>query len=152
MRNHSIMRIAAASMFAGAISICAPAFAHEGPSAAAQKAATPSTPATAAGIWQAIDAKNIELRSTIATGSLANVHHQAFAIRDLVAALPAHYPALTADKLARARSNGAFVATLAGRLDTSGDANDRAGSQASYDRLAKILIDLRATYAGAATR
>ena len=152
MRKQLITRMVAASIFAGAIAICTPAFAQGGASAPAQKATTLTIPSTAAGIWQAIDAKNIELRSTIATGSLANVHHQAFAIRDLVAALPAHYPALAADKLARARSNGAFVATLAGRLDTSGDANDRAGSQASYDRLAKILIDLRATYAGAATR
>lgn len=54
-----------------------------------------SLPGTIVGIWQAIDQKTAELKQLIQSGSLANVHHVAYAVRDLVAALagPLYQPA-----------------------------------------------------------
>lgn len=107
----------------------------------------PTIPATGPAIWQAIDRKSAELQQTIQHGSLADVHHIAFAVRDLVAALPAKSTALPAEKQAAVKASVKFVATLAERLDASGDANDKAGAQANYDKLAKVLASLRANYA-----
>jgi hypothetical protein len=113
---------------------------------AAEPTATPtSIPGSADAIWQAIDQHNAELKATIATGDLAQVHHHAFAIRDLVAALPAHSPTLPADAQAKLKSEIQFVSTLADRLDESGDAGDRAGSQASYDQLVAVLAGITRT-------
>ena len=96
-------------------------------------------PETADGIWQAIDGKSAELKASIDSGSLANVHHQAFAIRDLVSALPAHSPSLSTEDQTKLEGEVKFVATLAGRLDETGDAGDKAASQANYDKLVAVL-------------
>ncbi len=118
--------------------------AHAAPAPAAKP--TVASPATSASIWQAIDAKSAELAKAIEGGKLAGVHHLAFAIRDLVATLPAHSSDLPADKLAKVKSGVKFVATLADRLDASGDGNDKAGSQENYDKLIGVLKSLRANY------
>ena len=102
-------------------------------------AATTAIPDTAAAIWQAIDAKRAELKTTVASGSLEQVHHQAFAIRDLVAALPAKSADLGPDAQATLANDAKFVATLASRLDETGDAGDRAATQANFDKLAALL-------------
>lgn len=104
-------------------------------------------PATVPALWQAIDKKSAELQQTIQHGSLADVHHVAFAVRDLVAALPAKSTTLPAEKQAAIKAGVKFVATLAERLDASGDANDKAGAQSNYDKLTKVLSQLRANYA-----
>lgn len=101
------------------------------------------------GIWQAIDAKSAALKKTIDAGKLEEVHHEAFAIRDLVAALPAHSTSLSADKLAKVRDGVKFVATLAARLDATGDAKDLAGTQQNYAKLMTVLASLRSNYASA---
>lgn len=123
-----------------------PAAAQKSTPASEAKAATP-IPATAGATWQAIEAKTAELGKSIQSGSLADVHHLAYAIRDLVAALPEQSQSLSADKLAKVKGSAKFVATLAHRLDASGDANDKAGAQANYEKLMKVLADLRANYA-----
>ncbi len=140
---------------AGCQPSAAPDAAAPAPAPAAETAAAPTAPAapaieaeaeaataipdTADATWQAIDAKNVELKTMIASGSLGNVHHLAFAIRDLVAALPAKQPAMTADDQAKLASDAKFVAILAERLDASGDAGDRAAAQADYDKLVAVL-------------
>ena len=106
-----------------------------------------ATSAAADGVWRAIDAKSSELKKSIASGALDQVHHEAFAIRDLVAALVTRSPALTADKLAKVKTAAKFVATLADRLDTTGDAKDLAGTKQNYEKLTTILRNLRANYA-----
>jgi hypothetical protein len=122
---------------------------HDKASAATTTAATPAAkagdqlPATAEGIWQAIDQKTAELDKTIQSGALKDVHHLAYAVRDLVAALPEKSKSLPADKQAKVKSGVKFVATLADRLDASGDANNRADAQAHYEKLMKILHGLR---------
>ena len=115
---------------------------------AATAEATPMTsiPATIEGIWHAIDAKSAELKKTITAGKLDEVHHQAFAIRDLVAALPARSSSLPAEKLAKVQGGVKFVATLAERLDATGDANDLAGTKQNYDKLIALLESMRSRY------
>lgn len=103
-------------------------------------------PATVEGIWAAIDRHSAELDKDIQTGILDEVHVQAFAIRDLAAALPALSKSLPADKLAQLNGNLKFVATLAQRLDTTGDAGDKVGTQANFAKLKKVLEEMRAVY------
>jgi hypothetical protein len=113
---------------------------------AAEATQKTAIPRTIEGIWQAIDAKSAELKDTIATAHLDQVHHQAFAIRDLVAALPARSSSLPADKLGKVQGGVKFVATLAERLDSTGDANDLAGTKQNYDKLTGVLASLRSSY------
>lgn len=44
------------------------------------------------------------------------------------------------------RQNLSYVGQLATRLDKTGDANDKEGTQANWDKLEKILSQLRALY------
>ena len=111
---------------------------------AAEKAGSQlQIPATSAAIWQAIDKETAQLASLIQTGKLEQVHHHAFAIRDLVAALPAHSGALPAAKLAQLKTSSKFVATLAERLDASGDAKDQAGTESNFKKLKGVLAGLK---------
>ena len=111
------------------------------PAAKAPEAAT-IIPDTADAIWQAIDTHSAELKATIASGSLGEVHHHAFANRDLVAALPSHSPTLGAEDQAKLEGEVKFVNTLADRLDESGDGADQAGSQSNYDQLVTVLAGI----------
>lgn len=114
---------------------------------ASKTEAPTAIPATVDGIWQAIDQKIAELQTTIRNGKLSDVHHLAFAVRDLVAALPAKSSALTQEQQARVRGSVKFVATLADRLDASGDAHDQAATQDNFAKLQAILKGLRVNYA-----
>ena len=100
-------------------------------------------PATTAAIWQAIDQHSAALTRLIQVGTLGDVHHHAFAIRDLSAALPARAAALAPDPRKQLESDVKFVATLAQRLDACGDANDRAGAESNYTKLKDMLDDMR---------
>lgn len=112
---------------------------------AEQEAAPTPIPETADAIWLAIDKQSAELKTAIGGGDLKDVHHKAFAIRDLVAALPDRSPSLPADDQAKLKSEIKFVATLADRLDATGDANDKAGAQANYDKLVTVLNGITRT-------
>ncbi|MHB1300611.1 MAG: hypothetical protein ACYCY8_07060 [Burkholderiales bacterium] len=106
-------------------------------------------PANAGAIWQAIDQQSAALGKAIQTGAFDEVHHRAFAIRDLVAALPSHSGSLSPDKQAQVKTNMQFVATLAQRLDATGDARDKAGTESNFWKLQQILAAIRPNYAGA---
>lgn len=103
-------------------------------------------PATSAEIWTRIDAEVAALEQVVASGKLTDVHHHAFAVRDLVAALPERSKSLSADRLAKVQSNVKYVATLAQRLDSAGDANDKAATQAGVGQLKKVIAGIRANY------
>ena len=107
--------------------------------AAEAEAAPTAIPETADAIWQAIDQHSAELKTTIASGTLGEVHHHAFAIRDLVAALPSHSPTLSTEDQVKLEGEVKFVTTLADRLDQTGDANDKVGTQENYDKLVTVL-------------
>lgn len=113
---------------------------------AAEKVATVTIPDTPVAIWQSIDSQVDETSKLIQAGTLNDLHHHAFAIRDLVAGLPAHSATLPADKLAKVKSDGKFVATLATRLDTAGDSNDKTGAESNFDKLKSVLNSLRSNY------
>jgi hypothetical protein len=105
--------------------------------------AIPNTPAE---IWRAIDGHIAELKGLIAKGTLTTVHQHAFAVRDLVRALPTHSPSLSVAALANVSAEVKFVDTLAARLDESGDANDKAGTAANLAKLENILKAIRSQY------
>jgi len=103
-------------------------------------------PATVPAIWKAIDEQVAMLDKVINNNQLDKVHHHAFAIRDLVAALPQHSQALPAKQLATVKSYTKHVATVAKRLDASGDSNDKSGTVANFKKLKKLLSVLRGYY------
>ena len=105
-----------------------------------------SLPATSDAIWQSIDKETEQLAALIQSGKLEEVHHRAFAIRDLVAALPAKSASLGPEKVAQVKANVKFVDTLAARLDATGDAKDKAGTESNFQKLKTVLKTIRATY------
>lgn len=130
-----------------ALALCGPLFlAPMTVAVAAEAEAKTVIPETSDAILQAIDAKSAELKKTIDSGALDEVHHQAFAIRDLVAALPAKSASLTADKLVKVKGEVKFVATLAERLDATGDAKDLPGTKQNYAKLTAVLASIRGNY------
>ena len=116
------------------------------PALAEEKEAAVVIPETSVKIWQSIDAESDTISKMIQSGNLKELHHHAFGIRDLVAALPDHSTTLRADKLAKVKSDGKFVTTIADRLDAAGDSNDKAAAQTNFDKLKNILTLLRANY------
>jgi len=105
-----------------------------------------SIPASSSGIWQAIDSHVAELHSVINSGKLDSVHLHAYAVRDLVRALPAESKNLSADALAKVKGESKFVDTLAERLDHTGDANDKAGTESNLQKLEGVLKLIRSQY------
>lgn len=114
-----------------------------------EKPEATAIPTTSAAIWQSVDQHVAELSRTIESGQLSEVHHQAFAIRDLVNALPAHSAGLPPEKMLKVNASGKFVAILAARLDAAGDANDKTATVSNFKKLQEVLKSLRATYAAA---
>ena len=119
--------------------------ANASPPAEAAADAAMSIPGTSDEIWAEVDKHQAELATVVASGDLSQTHHHAFAIRDLVAALPAHSPTLPAQDAAAMQKSIGFVGTLATRLDEAGDAGDRAEAQSSYAQLAKVLEGITRT-------
>lgn len=96
-------------------------------------------PDTVEGIFKEIHTHHMELADVVKTKKLADVHHHAFAIRDLANALPAK---AAADKKKQVEGTVKNIAKLAGDLDESGDANDQAKTEANLkkmDGLIKVL-------------
>ena len=67
---------------------------------------------------------------------LADVHHHAFAIRDLANGLPGK---VAADKKARVEGSVKNIAKLADDLDKTGDDNNQAGTEANLKKLDGVL-------------
>ncbi len=114
--------------------------------AAEQEGAKTKIPDTAAGILKEVKQHEEELSKTIADKQLEGVHHHAFAISDLVNALPDKSKDLDAEKLGKLKANAKFVAGLAKRLDESGDSKDQAGTEANFKKLQGILKSIEALY------
>lgn len=112
---------------------------------AAEKAVAPvQIPATSEAIWRSIDKETAILDTLIRTGKLEELHHHAFAIRDLVAALPSRSGALPAEKIAQIKASSKYVATLAERLDATGDAKDKVAAASNLLKLKGVLKTIRA--------
>ena len=90
-------------------------------------------------IWKAIDSEVSTLDQIIEKNqSLDQVHHHAFAIRDLVNALLKQSTPLVPEKQQQLQAYAKFVEMLAKRLDESGDKKDKAAVQTDLDKLKKI--------------
>lgn len=100
-------------------------------------------PGTVEGIFKAIHEHHHHLAETVKNRKLADVHHIAFAIRDLANALPAKAPA---DKKKQVEGTVKNIAKLAGDLDESGDANDQAKTEANLKKLDGVLKVLDAQF------
>jgi rubrerythrin len=109
-------------------------------------------PDTAAGIFKEVKEHEEELAKIITDKKLDKVHEVAFEIRDLVNALPDKSKDLAADKLAKLKSDAKFVASLADRLDKSGDDKDQAGTEANFKKLQDLLKQVRALYPDSTTK
>ena len=96
-------------------------------------------PDTAEGILQEIHKHHGELAEVVKSKKLADVHHHAFAIRDLANGLAAK---VAADKKARVEGSAKNIAKLAEDLDKTGDANDQAGTEANLKKLDGVLMAL----------
>ena len=101
-------------------------------------------PDTTEGIFKAIHEHHMELAETVKNKKLADVHHHAFAIRDLAKALPAKVPADDKSKVQGTVNN---IAKLAEALDESGDANNQAKTEANLKKL-DGLIKMLETHSG----
>ena len=108
--------------------------------------AAPACPEALTGIWQDVKTREADLQRLIETKELSKVHETAFAVRDLVAAMPAKSGHLPAEQQKKLAGNVKFVATLAERLDTSGDANDQGATQANFKQLQAVLKAIEALY------
>jgi len=93
-------------------------------------------PATVEGIFKSIHEYHHHLGESVKGKKLTNVHHLAFAIRDLAKALPAK---ATADKKKRVEGTVKNIGKLADDLDESGDANDQAKTEANLKKLDGLL-------------
>jgi hypothetical protein len=103
-------------------------------------------PTTTDAIWKAIDEQTTLLDKVIKDNQLNEVHHHAFAIRDLVNGLLTHPETLSLDQLAQVKANAKFVDNLAQRLDLSGDAKDKDATAENFVKLQKIISTIHSNY------
>jgi hypothetical protein len=152
-----ILAIIAAAILSFGSHVSAFATDSENPASAATayeegKDASTAIPDTAEGIWQAIDKEMEMMTKLIGAGTLENLHHHAYAVRDLFAALPDHSSTLATDNLNAVKADTKFIATLALRLDAAGDSKDKDGANANFKKLQDLLKSARANYPEATTK
>ncbi|HAT7823879.1 TPA: transporter [Legionella pneumophila] len=104
-------------------------------------------PTTIPAIWEAIDEHAAAINKALANNQLSTIHQHAFAIRDLVKALPSLSKNLSEEQLKNLQLNVGYTEQLAKRLDKTGDANDKEGTVANWQKLQKVLTLIRANYA-----
>ncbi|MFC7781256.1 transporter [Legionella taurinensis] len=105
-----------------------------------------SIPKTIPAIWEAIDKHGASINQALSDNHLTSIHEHAFAIRDLANALPALSKDLSEEQKKTLQQNLSYVGQLATRLDKTGDANDKEGTEANWQKLQKVLAQLRALY------
>ncbi len=93
-------------------------------------------PATVPEIWKAIHQQQAELVSTVAKKDLGEAHDHAFAIRDLVKALPAK---VAAEHKAKAEAGAKEIAKLAAAIDKSGAAGAQKATEANVKKMGEAI-------------
>ena len=107
------------------------------------------TPAsTVDGIWGQITQEQNKLSAAIENGQLKDVHHVAFAIRDLVVALADKAGAASPALAPKLKGMVDQVKASADKLDELGDAGNLSGTQAEFDRLKNVLSAIKIMTAG----
>lgn len=97
-------------------------------------------PATNEGIWQEITKQQGKLAKVVAEKDLGEAHDHAFAIRDLVKALPARVPAENKTKTEEASKE---ITKLAADIDKSGAAMAQKATEANVKKLDAAIAALR---------
>ena len=100
---------------------------------------TVKIPDTVDGILKDIHTHHQELADTVKAKKLADVHHHAFAIRDLAKALPAK---ANPDHKKMIENAVKKVSQLAEDLDKSGDAGDQTTTEANLEKMDAALKTL----------
>lgn len=106
----------------------------------------PSATEPIASVWRSVKKREAELADLVKAKQLDKVHETAFAIRDLVAAMPEKSTGLKPEQNAKLAGNVKFVATLAQRLDAAGDAKDQAGTEGAFKQLQGVLSGIEGLY------
>ena len=126
--------------------INAPVMAHDGEEHG-DSAHHESTPVAAAHsadeVFATIDSLQHKLTDAVSAKSLDQVHELAFSIRDTAKQLPTF-----SSEQRRSRIEGlvANIATLAARLDKSGDAGDQQTTEENLEKMETLLKLLRAQF------
>ena len=100
-------------------------------------------PSTIESLWQDIHKQHGELAEVIKAKKLDDVHHHAFAVRDLAKKLVAKAPAA---KKAAVKAGVKTIAKLAEELDKTGDAGDQAATEANMKKFDAAIQDLQAQF------
>ncbi len=98
-------------------------------------------PATVELIWKKIHKQQGKLASVVAKKDLGEAHDHAFAIRDLVKALPAKVPAASK---ASAEAGSKEITKLAADIDKSGAARAQKATEANVKKMDVAIAALRA--------
>ena len=98
-------------------------------------------PATVEEIWTAIHKQQTKLAAVVAKSDLGEAHDHAFAIRDLVKALPAKVPA---ESKAKAEESAKEIVKLAADIDKSGAAGAQKATEANVKKLDTAVAALEA--------
>jgi hypothetical protein len=105
-------------------------------------------PATIADILAAVDGRVAAIDQAIADGKLAKVHGEAFAARDLLAALPGTVDGLNPAEAKALDTAIGRIRQQAGLLDRFGDAGDVAQTRAVLARFKTEIAGIRQQVAG----
>ena len=97
-------------------------------------------PATVPEIWKEIHKQQAELINTVAKKDLGEAHDHAFAIRDLVKALPAK---VTAEFKAKADAGAKEITMLAAAIDKSGAAGAQKATEANVKKMGEAILALQ---------
>lgn len=99
-------------------------------------------PATVEDIWKEIQKQQVKLTSVVAKKDLGEAHDHAFAIRDLVKALPAKVPA---DQKTKAEAGAKEITKIAGDIDKSGAAKAQKATEANVKKMDTAIAALQAS-------
>ena len=99
-------------------------------------------PATVAEIWTEIHKQQTRLTGVVAKKDLGEAHDHAFAIRDLVKALPAK---VAAEHKTHAEASAKEIAKLASDIDKSGAAGAQKATEANVKKLETAVAALEAS-------
>jgi len=98
-------------------------------------------PATVEEIWKKIHEQQAELAAVVAAKDLGEAHDHAFAVRDLVKALPKK---VAAEHKARTDASAREIARLATAIDKSGAAGAQKATEANVKKLEVAVAALEA--------
>ena len=99
-------------------------------------------PATVEEIWKEIHKQQGKLVAVVAAKDLGEAHDHAFAIRDLVKALPAK---VSAENKAKAEAGAKDITKLAADIDKSGAAGAQKATEANVKKMDAAIAALQAS-------